>query len=364
MPAATPSLVPQPFATSGDRNSIPDTSADPQRARYAQGFPAATMTPVDAGGVPMLGPDMNGILFDVTAWLFALQGGQLPAYGADVSDAIGGYAQGAIIAMADADGYWLNIVNANTTDPDAGGDGWRPLYAYGAANISGLTGGVRELTAVEASRPMLILTGVLVANQQIVLPNVYQSWLIINRCTGGFTMSVRNPAGDPLIIPAGGSASPSLVYCDAESHMSPVFAPTALPTSVTPVADTIVLRDNTGRQFATAAPVGTSTTQVASTAFVNPGTTLGTNGFRKFPDGTMAQWGQAGGAGSNITVNFPTAFTAAPYSVQLTPRIASGDALGQVPTLVGTPGVSSFVFAPADGSIGTHWTAWGRWSPP
>lgn len=80
MPAPTPPVIPQPFAESGDRNVIPNTSADPQRARYQLGFPPATMTPIDSGGVPMLGPDMNGILYDITAWLYALQGGQIQPF--------------------------------------------------------------------------------------------------------------------------------------------------------------------------------------------------------------------------------------------------------------------------------------------
>jgi hypothetical protein len=362
MPATTPPLVPQPFAQGGSKNSIPNTTADIQRASFALGFPPATMQPIDAGGVPMLGPDMNGILFDICAWLFALQGGQIQPYRADVSGAIAGYALGALVLMADGAGYWLSTTSGNVTDPDAGGAGWQPLYAYGAGDISGLVGGSRTLSAVEASRYFLVMTGVLLANQQIIVPNAYRNYLIVNATTGAFTLTVQTVAGTGVIVPQGGAASPSAVWCDTV-NVNPVFVPSALPTSVAPTADSIVLRDNTGRQFSLTAPVGTRTTQVASTLFVNPGSLLATDGYRQFPDGTMVQWGQAAGAGSNHTVTFPTPFATAPYSVTLTPRITSGDALGQVPTLVGSPVAASFVFAPSDSSVGTHWTAWGRWSP-
>lgn len=363
MPAPDPPLVPQPFAQSGSKNSIPNTTADIQRASFALGFPPATMQPIDAGGVPMLGPDMNGILFDICAWLFALQGGQIQPYSSGTSTAITGYALGALVLMADGAGYWLCTTGGNATDPDAGGAGWQPVYAYGSSAISGLLGGSRTLNAIEASRYFLVMTGALLANQQIVVPNAYRNWLIVNATTGEFTLTVQTAAGTGFVVPQGGAASPSAVWCDTV-NVNPVFVPSALPTSVSPAADTIVLRDNLGRQFGLTAAVGTATTQVASTAFVNPGVSLTTNGFHKFPDGTMVQWGQGLGAGANRTVILPEAFTAASYAVILTPRIASGDALGQVPTIVGTPGAASFVFAPSDGSTATHWTAWGRWSTP
>lgn len=363
MPAPSPPLIPQPFAQGGTKNVIPNTTADTQRASFALGYPPATMAPIDSGGRPMLGPDMNGILFDITAWLYALQGGQLKAYDAAVSTAITGYGLGALVLMADGAGYWINTSAGNTTNPDTGGANWQPMYAYGSAAITGLAGGSRSLTAVEAARYFLVLTGALLTNQQIVVPNAYRNWLVVNLTTGAFTLTVQTAAGTGVLVPQGGAASPTAVWCDTV-NVNSVFVPSALPTSVAPTADSIVLRDNLGRQFGLTADVGTKTTQVASTAFVNPGTLLGTNGFRAFPDGSMAQWGQAAGAGSNHTVTFPTAFTAAPYSIVLTPRITSGDALGQSPTLVGTPAAASFVFAPSDGSVATHWEAWGRWSPP
>lgn len=362
MPAPAPPLVPQPFADIGDRNTIPDTTASDQRASYALGYPPATMAPIDAGGKPMLGPDMNGILWDITSWLFALQGGQVPSYDSDISDAVGGYQLGALVLMADGAGYWINTSNGNTTNPDAGGANWSALYTYGAAGVSGLVGGSRTLTAIEAARYFMVLSGTLLANQQIVVPNKYQNWLVINNCVlGGFTLTVKTAAGDGVDVPAGGAASPTAIWCDSV-NVERVFVPSALPTSVAPVADSILLRDNLGRGFGLTAAAGVSTTELASTAFVNPGTLLLTTGYRQFPDGSMVQWGQAPGAGANRTVVFPLAFSAAAFAVTLTPRIASGDALGQVPTLVGTPGAASFVFAPSDSSSATHWMAWGRWS--
>lgn len=357
MPAPTPPVIPEPFAQDGVRNTIPDTSVDPQRAQYNLGFPPQTMQPIDAGGKPPLGQDFNGIYWDITSWLFALQGGQLKAYDVAVSTAITGYALGAVVLMADGAGYWINTTNGNTTNPDAGGAGWQPVYAYGPGTISGLVGGSRTLTAVEASRYFLVMTGVLLANQQIVVPSAYRNWLIVNATTGAFTLTVKTAAGAGVPIPQGGSASPTAVWCDSVD-VNPVFVPSALPTSVPPVADTIVLRDNVGRQFGLTAASNTRTTQVATTAFANPagnGTT-----WRQNSDGTIEQWGSGAGAGANHTIVFPQAFASAVYSIQLTPRRTSGDALGQMPTIIGAPGLSSFVYAPPDGSSAVDWRAIGR----
>jgi hypothetical protein len=353
MPAPTPPVIPQPFAEGGTRNAIPDTTASIQHASYELGYPPATMTPIDAGGVPMLGPDMNGILWAVTSWLYALQGGQIQPYDSDTSDAIGGYALGALVLMADGAGYWISTTAGNTTDPDAGGSGWQPVYAYGATAITGLTGGARTLSAVESSRYFLVLTGALVAPQQIVVPNAYRNYLVVNATTGGQTLTVKTASGSGVAVPAGGAASPTAVWCDT-INVNPVFVPSALPTSVEPTADSIVLRDNLGRQFGLTAAVGTRTTQVASTAFANPAG-VPSAGWRQNADGTIEQWGTGSGTGANRTVTLPTAYLNGAYNIQLTPRRTSGDALGQMPTIVGTPATTSFVYAPPDGSSAVDW---------
>jgi hypothetical protein len=361
MSTAVPVLIPEPFATSGLKNTIPDTSADPQRAEWAEGFPVLTMTPIVEGGKPPLGPDVNGVLYALSTHLYALQGGALQAYDSDVSDAIGGYNKGAIVAMADGLGYWICIVDDATDDPDAGvSANWRPIYAYGPAAISGLTGGVRTLTAIEASRPFLVLTGTLTSNSQIVVPTEYQQWLVINSTTGAFTLTVKTASGTGIVVPQGGAAAPVGVYCDG-TNVQRQFTPSALPTSVAPVADTIALRDNLAFLFTTTPAENDSTTKVASTAFVNPARLLAANGYQKFASGLIIQWGFNARVGSSAqTVTYPIAFPTAVYSVVPTGvRRTSGAALGQIPTVNGTPGLSSFALAHSDGSTGANWIAIG-----
>lgn len=106
---------------------IPQAPGGLGLASFDLGFPAATMTDPTLGGVPMSGPDMNGILNAISAYAAALQAGQFPAYDAAVSTAISGYELGAILMKADGSGLWLSLVSGNVTDPDTGGAGWTSL---------------------------------------------------------------------------------------------------------------------------------------------------------------------------------------------------------------------------------------------
>jgi hypothetical protein len=363
MSAPTPPLVPQPFANDagpGFINTIPDTTGSTSLASYQLGFPPLTFQPVASGGVPPQGQDFNGILNAVTQHLFALQGGQLQKYRADVSAALGGYALGALIAMADGAGYWINMLEGNTTNPDTGGANWTPVYAFGPTTKV-VTGGVLTLTAPEAAREYLIFTGSLSGNQQVEVPARFGHWLVINACTlNGFTLTVKTAVGSGIEVPAGGAASPTAVYCDSV-NVQRVFVPSALPTDVSPTPNTIVLRDNLGAQYALTAPLGTSTQQVASTQFVNPGTLLAATGYRKNPDGTIEQWGFNARLGSAAqTVAFPVAFSVACWSITATPVRTAGAALGQIPTVNGAPGLTTFQLAHSDGSTGAYWRAIGR----
>lgn len=60
-----PSRIPEPFAGSGTRNTIPATNATPsasQAASWASGFPPECSQPISAGGCPVPRNDVNGAL--------------------------------------------------------------------------------------------------------------------------------------------------------------------------------------------------------------------------------------------------------------------------------------------------------------
>ncbi|WP_332613363.1 glycine-rich domain-containing protein [Achromobacter sp. ESBL13] len=127
--APTKSAV--PFANSGTKNTIPVASQigiTPGLASFTDGFPPLTMTPLAAGGVPPYGADFNGILNFLSAGMRWNQSGGGYTYDSAFATAVGGYPKGALLLRADLSGYWLNVVENNTTNPDTGGANWLSLF--------------------------------------------------------------------------------------------------------------------------------------------------------------------------------------------------------------------------------------------
>ncbi|EFX9847820.1 phage tail protein [Shigella boydii] len=118
-----------PFASTGDKNRIPDKATQQTResgnAAYDSGFPPVTMTAVSAGGIPPHGKDFNGLMYDITAAIRFAQAGGLYTYNAGFAGAIGGYAKGAILAGVATTAVWLNTTDDNLTDPEGSDSaGW------------------------------------------------------------------------------------------------------------------------------------------------------------------------------------------------------------------------------------------------
>lgn len=132
-----PTKIPLAFANSGTKNPIPTASQigiTPGRASLETGFPPLTFTPVAAGGVPPFGADFNGILNLITEFQRWLSAGGSFTYDAAFAAAVGGYPKGARLIRADFAGFWVNAVDANSSNPDTGGAGWlndRPSQLFG-----------------------------------------------------------------------------------------------------------------------------------------------------------------------------------------------------------------------------------------
>ncbi|MFY1903858.1 hypothetical protein ACOTBZ_29635 [Achromobacter xylosoxidans] len=146
-----PSKSPVPFAESGSKNTIPVASqigVTPGLASFTDGFPPLTMTPLAAGGIPPRGQDFNGILYFLSAATRWQQAGGSYSFDSTFATAIGGYPKGATLVMASGNGYWMNIVENNTTNPDTGGAGWVALPAgiASAAQAQALTENTLSLT--------------------------------------------------------------------------------------------------------------------------------------------------------------------------------------------------------------------------
>ena len=210
MPISTPDQIITPWAESGLKQAIPQ-AADPVngRAGYDQGFPPINMTPKAAGGIPPFGQDMNGIIYDLTLALQYLEAGGSFPYDSAWATAVGGYPVGALVSRTDNAGLWRNTAANNLTDPEAGGAGWQP-EGSGATSVT-MTSSNVTLTALQASRGMIIITGTLTANLQLIFPTYVKQWLVVNNTTGAFTITCKTAAGSGVVA-IQGEASP--IYGD------------------------------------------------------------------------------------------------------------------------------------------------------
>lgn len=98
-----PQILPATIANTGLKNTIPDNPTGTYLASINGGFPEITMTPKDDGGVPPDGKDLNGFLNVLSGFYFYTQIGGKYTFNSDVSSAIGGYPQGAILYYKNGD---------------------------------------------------------------------------------------------------------------------------------------------------------------------------------------------------------------------------------------------------------------------
>ncbi len=124
--------------------------------------------------------------------------------------------------------------------------------AVGGYLAKAVTGGIIALTEAEASNPVIALTGTLTANLSLVVPTtVKRLWAIFNSTNGNFTVTIKTAAGSGVTVAQG---KRNLVYTDGANVYDGFndFENIAL----------------TGISTAPTAAAGTSTTQLATTAFV------------------------------------------------------------------------------------------------
>jgi hypothetical protein len=162
-----PASFPIPFANNagaGYIRPIPEESQigiTPGAASLTDGFVPLNFIPVQAGGIPPSGQDMNGILYESTAAIRSFQAGYLPTYDTTFANAIEGYFEGAVLSSSSGLKQWISTADNNLTNPDA-------PPASMTASISGTTMTVTAVgSAFVAKGQILSGTGV-TAGTQIV----------------------------------------------------------------------------------------------------------------------------------------------------------------------------------------------------
>ena len=132
-----PDLIPEPFAQSGDKNTIPLERAitDPiYRASWKAGFPPDTRLPKDVGGEAPDGLDFNGVLNILSQAVVFLQKGN--AYQFDA--ALAPYPIGALVRSNDNLTTYQSTVPNNSNNPNSNMTGWR-IYNGSGFIVDNLT---------------------------------------------------------------------------------------------------------------------------------------------------------------------------------------------------------------------------------
>ena len=137
MPLDTPAYNAIPFAQDGLKNTIPNSTASDGAASFTQGFPPETMNPINAGGVPPAGRDMNGILNQLSSHQVWLNAGMIYKFDATLATAIGGYKTGAIIQTDDGLSAYICVTNNNSNNPNSVLTGWMPYAGQALINYIG-----------------------------------------------------------------------------------------------------------------------------------------------------------------------------------------------------------------------------------
>lgn len=196
-----------PFANAGAKNAIPVASQIgivAGAASLTDGFPPLTRTPLAAGGVPPSGLDMNGIIYELSAILRWANAGAGYVYdGTFATDTnVQGYPKGARVLRSDGTGYWFNTTDGNTTNPEGVGAvaaGWVPDFTNGVAAVT-MTGSNVTLTALQYGKPIIVISGLLTANLNLIFPSIAGEWSVINNTTGAYSVTCKTSAGTGVVV--------------------------------------------------------------------------------------------------------------------------------------------------------------------
>lgn len=312
MSISAPNKITLPFANgagSSYKNTIPVTSQigiTNGAASYTDGFPPLTMKSIAQGGVPPFGQDMNGILYALSSTARYLNAGGCYTYDSTFANDsnVGGYPLGATLLRADGAGFWFNQIAGNTTDPDgSSASGWYPGPTVGVTTLT-LSNTNKTLTNSQGAKDVLILSGTITANINIILPAfVGMRWVVYNNTVGSYTITVKTATGTGIAVPTGYSMD---LYCDGDKNISSAVTNVNTATKwATP--RTINL---TGFVNGTMSLDGSSNVSMSTVYGSGFNASKTSNGYTYLPNGLIMQWGIMGGIATDqsLPVSFPIRF--------------------------------------------------------
>lgn len=136
-----PSYIPTPFASQGQKNTIPVADQGNYLASWSLGFPPVTSEPLSEGGLPPTRLDVNGAFNVLSAFVYYLQVGGVFTFDPDLASYIGGYPNGMMLWYNDGTNVYplISTKNNNTdnfiSNPSYIGASWaRPFPSLGLDN--------------------------------------------------------------------------------------------------------------------------------------------------------------------------------------------------------------------------------------
>ncbi|WP_191058393.1 hypothetical protein [Geminicoccus harenae] len=123
------------------------------------------------------------------------------------------------------------------------------VHGLSSLNVSGNTN--VTLGAQKAGAGVQVFTGVLTGNIAVIVPAEQKSWIVSNRTSGAFSLTIKTAAGNGVVVAQGKNAE---LWCDGTNVLQSTNDYTNAALTGTPTAPT--------------AATGNSSQQVANTEFV------------------------------------------------------------------------------------------------
>lgn len=267
------------------------------------------------------------------------------------------------------DGFTYSAKLANTNkEPSANATEWE-LWAYtdsqllprvdSLVSISVAGAGSPVLSFAQYNNGIIILTGILTGNINVIFPNIARKWVVRNQTTGAFTIGLKTAAGVAYTLGQNESQS---IYCDAANNIyqSVVASQTIADASSTVKGivelatdaetntgtDTVraITPSNLSARTATETRAGLAeiatvleaqgftddlrflTSLKLNNAFQGANQSLTTNGYQKLPGGLILQWGLSASVASDgsVIVTLPITFPIACLGAVGTARNTAG----------------------------------------
>ena len=327
-----PTLLLKPFAESGDKNTIPVTNTDasnPQLADLTNGFPQITSETPANNGLPPERKDFNGLGYLTTTYDYFAQAGGTYTFNQTVSDAIGGYPEGARLWYTPSSGETMivrsliqnNTYNFNTDPSYIDGVKWKvDTPTLDGNNTWTGTNTFSTSTGLQAKEP-------------IMTPK--------NNDLDGGDIIFKGATNDPLVNYD--------FHVDRNNGKMRIWGYDSNGNIVVPFNIDIL------NNRAVASASDSSDSVVITSSILK-----GIDGYVKFGNGIIIQWGRHTSVTEGIqTVNFSTPFTSTNYTVSL--LIATNNS--SVPLRIDTKNTTNFTFARYGAGVGantiTDWLAIG-----